>query len=199
MLLRLNIYHVFFIEENLANKWPLHAQIYLEEMAWNEGRSAFHLHLVLLCCIASSTFFQYFPQIQLFCSRDYLNWNLTFCDTYFAFLLHLFPAPLAVPLFTLLSSCGIMEYLDFQLLPRSLMNLLALSVMVECKCLHTGFLSSDSALFLSVILLALLSFTYFLNEWLIFLFLLVFFQAARGKSYVLSSVLLLFPGLAVWF
>lgn len=75
MLSGLNICHVFFIEDNLSKEWPLHAQIYLEDMSWNEGmRSAlllvpsaflchckcflFFLHLILLCClIASSDFF----------------------------------------------------------------------------------------------------------------------------------------------
>ncbi|NWW98762.1 DJC24 protein, partial [Caloenas nicobarica] len=30
-------------EENLANKWPLHAQIYLEEMSWNEDEQCYTL------------------------------------------------------------------------------------------------------------------------------------------------------------
>lgn len=37
---RLNICHVCFIEDNLTKEWPLHAQIYLEDMSWNEGMSA---------------------------------------------------------------------------------------------------------------------------------------------------------------
>uniref|UniRef100_A0A8B9VDH0 DnaJ heat shock protein family (Hsp40) member C24 n=1 Tax=Anas zonorhyncha TaxID=75864 RepID=A0A8B9VDH0_9AVES len=45
-------------EDNLTKEWPLHAQVYLEDMSWNEGEcclvlSAFHCHLkcflFLLC------------------------------------------------------------------------------------------------------------------------------------------------------
>lgn len=90
---------------------------------------------------------------SVFC--DYLNRNLTFCDTYFAFLLHLHPTPqLAVPLFTSVSSWSIIEYSDLQILPKSLMHLLTLSVMVECKCFHiVFFFLSDSVLLPSFILL----------------------------------------------
>lgn len=40
MLSGLNICRIFFIEDNLTKEWPLHAQIYLEDMSWNEGMSA---------------------------------------------------------------------------------------------------------------------------------------------------------------
>uniref|UniRef100_A0A8C8E999 DnaJ heat shock protein family (Hsp40) member C24 n=1 Tax=Otus sunia TaxID=257818 RepID=A0A8C8E999_9STRI len=66
-------------EDNLTKEWPLHAQIYLGDMSWNEGMSvlllvptAFHchckfflffLHLTPLCCLTVSSTFLYFPQI----------------------------------------------------------------------------------------------------------------------------------------
>ncbi|XP_063189011.1 dnaJ homolog subfamily C member 24 isoform X1 [Chroicocephalus ridibundus] len=100
-------------EDNLTKEWPLHAQIYLEDMSWNEGMSAlqlvpgafqchckrllFFLHLIPLCClIVSSTFFHICLRFSYSVPCDYLNWNLTFRHTYFAFLLHLFLLPTSV-------------------------------------------------------------------------------------------------------
>uniref|UniRef100_A0A8C3K6K9 DnaJ heat shock protein family (Hsp40) member C24 n=1 Tax=Calidris pygmaea TaxID=425635 RepID=A0A8C3K6K9_9CHAR len=107
-------------EDSLTKEWPLHAQIYLEDMSWNEGMSAlplvpracqchckcflFFLHLIPLCMsyiimYSYCKFLFFYICLRYGCSVpcNYLHWNLTFCDVYFAFLRHLFLPHLLAP------------------------------------------------------------------------------------------------------